>query len=42
MIKNVLLTDINMLLMVEKSIRGEICHTIHCKYIANSKIHERL
>ena len=28
-VKSELLTDINMVLMVEKGIRGGICHTIH-------------
>ena len=32
-----LLTDIDLLLMVEKSIRGEICHTIHHYTKANNK-----
>ena len=32
-----LLTDIDMLLMVEKSIRGEICHAIHRYAKANNK-----
>ena len=32
-----LLTDIDMLLMVEKRIRGEICHAIHRHAKANNK-----
>ena len=32
-----LLTDINMFLMVEKGIRGGICHTIHQYTKANNK-----
>ena len=32
-----LLTDVDMLLMVEKGIRGEICHAIHRYATANSK-----
>ena len=32
-----LLTEIDMLLMVEKSIRGEICHAIHQYTKANNK-----
>ena len=32
-----LLTDFDMLLMVEKGIRGEICHTIHRCSKANNK-----
>ena len=32
-----LLTDINMLLMVEKGIRGRICHSIYRYAKANSK-----
>ena len=32
-----LLTDPNMLLMVEKGIRGRICHIIHRHANANSK-----
>ena len=36
-IKLDLLTDINMLLMVEKRIRGEICHSIYQHGKANNK-----
>ena len=32
-----LLTDIDILLMVEKSIKGVICHTIHRYVIVNNK-----
>ena len=32
-----LLTDIDILLVVEKGIRGEICHTIHRYAEANKK-----
>ena len=34
-VKLELLTDIDILLMVEKAIRGGICHAIHHKLIAN-------
>ena len=37
-----LLTDIDMLLMVEKGIIGGICHSGHRYAKANKKIHERL
>ena len=37
-----LLTDINMLLMVEKGIRVGMCYAIHRYAKANKKIHERL
>ena len=36
-VKLELLTDINMLLMVEKGIRGGICHLIHPYAKANNK-----
>ena len=36
-VKLVLLTDVDMLLMVEKSIRGEICHSIYQLAKANNK-----
>ena len=36
-VKLELLTDINMLLMVEKEIRGGICHSIHRYAKANNK-----
>ena len=36
-IKLDLLTDIDMLLMIEKCIRGEICHAIHQYTKANNK-----
>ena len=36
-IKLKLLTDVNMLLMAEKGIRGGICHAIHRYAEANSK-----
>ena len=36
-VKLVLLTDINMLLIVEKGIRGVICHSIHRYAKANNK-----
>ena len=36
-VKLELLTDIIMLLMVEKRIRGEICHAIHRYAKANNK-----
>ena len=36
-----LLTDIDMLLMVEKGIRGGICHYIY-QYAKANSIHERL
>ena len=36
-VKLELLTDINMLLMVEKEIRGRICHAIHRNAKANNK-----
>ena len=36
-IKLELLTDVNMLLMVEKRIRGGICHAIHRYAEANNK-----
>ena len=36
-VKSELLTDIDMLLMVEKGIRGEICHAIHQYAKANNK-----
>ena len=35
-----LLTDVNMLLMEEKGIRGEICHAIHRYGKGNSKYME--
>ena len=37
-----LLTDIDMLLMVEKGIRVGICHSIYRYTTANNMIHERL
>ena len=37
-----LLTDIDMLLMVEKGIRVGICHSIYRYTKANNMIHERL
>ena len=37
-----LLTDINMLLMVEKGIRGEICHAIHRYAAANSNCMKKM
>ena len=36
-VKLELLTDVDMLLMVEKGIRGGICHAIHTYAEANSK-----
>ena len=36
-VRLVLLTDIDMLLMVEKGIRGGMCHTIHGYAEANNK-----
>ena len=36
-VKLELLTDINMLLMVEEGIRDEICHAIHRYAKANNK-----
>ena len=36
-VKLVLLTDIDMLLMVEEGIRGWICHAIHSYAKANNK-----
>ena len=36
-VKLELLTEINMLLMVEKRIRGGICHAIHRHVIANNQ-----
>ena len=36
-VKLELLTDIDMLLMVENSIRGRICHAIHQYVKANNK-----
>ena len=36
-VKLELLTDIDMLLMVEKRVRGGICHTIHEYAKANNK-----
>ena len=36
-VKLALLTDINMLLMVEKGIRGGICHSIYQYTKANNK-----
>ena len=36
-VKLKLLTDIDMLLMVEKGIRGGICHAIHRYAAANNK-----
>ena len=36
-IKSELLTDVDMLLMVEKGIRGGICHAIHKYAKANNK-----
>ena len=42
-VKSDLLTDIDMLLMIEKGITGGICHSIYRYAKANSKIiHERL
>ena len=41
-VKLELLTDIDMLLMVEKGIRGEICHATRRYAKANNKIYERL
>ena len=38
-VKLELLTDINMLLMVEKGIRGWICHAIHRYSSANNQMH---
>ena len=37
-----LLTDINMLLMVEKGIRGEICHAIHRYAAANNNCMKKM
>ena len=37
-----LLTKIDMLFMVEKGIRGGICHAIHRYAKANKKIYEKL
>ena len=39
-VKLELLTDIDILLMVEKGIRGGICHTIHRYAKANKKFME--
>ena len=36
-VKSELLTDIDMLLMLEKGIRGRICHVIHWHAKANNK-----
>ena len=36
-VKLELLTDVNMLLMVEKGIKGGICHSIHRYAKANNK-----
>ena len=36
-VKLELLTDVNMLIMVEKEIKGGICHTIHRYAEANNK-----
>ena len=37
-----LLTDINMLLIIEKSITGEICHAFHRRVKANNKIRKKI
>ena len=37
-----LLTDINMLLMVENGIRGEICHAIHRYTAANNNCMKKM